>query len=373
VVVFADPQLSSLVAYVRVPQRRADDGRPGAGGLKAGRAGADLRLAVPPGTLIEDALSGEVVSDLLRPGEEAVVARGGSGGRGNVHFKNSVRRSPEVAEPGRAGEERELRLELKLIADAGLVGAPNAGKSSLLRALSNATPKVGDYPFTTLDPELGVVETGRGLRLTMADVPGLIPGAASGAGLGLRFLRHLERTRVLVLLLDGAAEDPFAQLESIRTEIAAYSPELAARPHLVAVNKLDLDQVRILRSSRPRPGVLWCSAHSGEGLEELVEAIVAALARAPIPDPVPVPRVLRLRPKRGSQEPVEVSRRGSGFALTGDRLKRLVEVTDFNSPASLQRFQVQLDRIGVSTLLEEAGAQPGDMVSACGMEFEYRP
>src|SRR2546429_557214 len=187
-----------------------------------------------------------------------------AGGGGNVHFKSSVNRAPQIAEPGLPGAELGVRLELRLIADAGLIGPPNAGKSSLLRAISAATPRVADYPFTTLDPQLGVAELPDGRRMVVADIPGLIEGAASGAGLGLRFLRHVERTRGLVYLVDGAAEDPWAMLEAVRREVAEYAPELADRPSLVAVNKVDLPEVRALRGAGARPGLRWCSALTGE-------------------------------------------------------------------------------------------------------------
>ncbi|HUZ89527.1 MAG TPA: GTPase ObgE [Candidatus Acidoferrales bacterium] len=373
VILTVSSQAVSLVAYRTPRLHRAADGEPGRGGLKSGRSGADLRLPVPPGTLVLDANTGDVIADLMLEGEEAVVSRGGGGGRGNVHFKSSVHRSPELAEPGRAGQERELRLDLKLIADAGLIGAPNAGKSSLLRAMSNATPKVGAYPFTTLDPELGVTELAGGNRMTVADIPGLVEGAAQGVGLGLRFLRHVERTRVLVCVLDGAAEDPLAQLKTIRRELLAYSPVLAGRPQLVVVNKLDLPEVAALRA-----GVggefLWCSALTGEGVPELVTVIESALIEAPVPARAPVAPVTHL-PRRRRQErpPVTVTRQGSLLVLAGEPLERLLERTDLNSAPSLERFQLRLDQMGVSELLEEAGAKPGDSVRVGEVEFEFRP
>ncbi|MDQ6773521.1 MAG: GTPase ObgE, partial [Candidatus Dormibacteraeota bacterium] len=265
IVIVATDEVASLSEYVRRRRWRAPDGRPGAGGLKAGRSGQDVRLPVPVGTVVEEPATGATLGDLDRPGAEVTVAAGGRGGRGNVHFKSSVRQAPGVAEPGRPGEQRQLALDLKLIADAGLVGPPNAGKSSLLRAVSAATPKVGDYPFTTLDPELGVATAGSGQRLVVADVPGLIEGAADGAGLGLRFLRHVERTRVLIYVVDGAVADPWADLQTVRREVEAYSPGLAHRPSLTAVNKIDLDAASRLRARSRRRGVHWVSARTGEG------------------------------------------------------------------------------------------------------------
>jgi GTP-binding protein len=374
VILFATPEAASLVAYTGGREWRAEGGRPGAGARKSGRSGADLRLAVPVGTIVYEEPGGAVVANLDEPGAEAVVAAGGAGGRGNVHVRSSVNRTPQLAEPGRPGQERQLRLELKLIADAGLVGPPNAGKSSLLRAISAATPRVADYPFTTLDPELGVTELPDGRRLVVADIPGLIEGAARGAGLGLRFLRHVERTRVLVYLVDGSAEDPWADIEAVRRELAEYSPELAERPSLVAVNKLDLAPVRELRESSRREDVQWCSALTGEGVPELLEAIGEAVAAAPAPArAAPAPPTRAIRPRRARPEPPVVQRRPWGFEVSGPGVERLLARTRLDSPASLERFQVALDRLGVSASLEEAGAEPGDTVRIGEIEFEYQP
>ena len=374
VVLFATTEATSLVAYVGRRQWRAEDGRPGAGGRKSGRAGADLRLPVPAGTVVIDEESGSVIADLGVPGAEAVVARGGVGGRGNVHFRSSVQQSPQLAEPGLPGQELTLRLDVKLIADVGLVGPPNAGKSSLLRAISAATPRVAAYPFTTLDPELGVAELADARRIVVAEIPGLIEGAALGAGLGHRFLRHVERTRVLLYLVDGSDADPWAALDTVRREVAEYSPELAGRPSLVAVNKLDLPVVRELREVTDRADVLWCSALTGEGVPELLEAVGAAVAAAPPPAaPEVVPATQLLRQRRGPAEPAAVERHPWGFLVSGTAVERLVARTRFDSEAATQRFQVALDRMGVSDALEEAGAEPGDTVRIGDMEFEYEP
>jgi GTP-binding protein len=374
VVVLATTDESSLAAYLRRKEWKAEDGRPGAGGLKSGRSGADLRLPVPVGTAVYDS-STALLGDLDAPGAELVVAAGGQGGRGNVHFKSPVNRAPRIAEPGLPGEEREIRLELRLIADAGLIGPPNAGKSSLLRAVSAATPKVADYPFTTLDPQLGVAEIGQdGRRFVVADIPGLIEGAAGGAGLGLRFLRHVERTRLLVYLVDGSRPDPWADLAAVRKEVAAYSSELGRHPSLVAVNKLDLPETRALRRRSRRRGVHWVSARTGEGVPELLAAIDRQLAATPRPAPrEPEPPVIRLRRRRVRPEPPLVQRRPWGFEVAGQSVERLVERTDLDSEQGLQRFQVALDRLGVSSALEDAGAEPGDTVRIGRVEFEYQP
>jgi GTP-binding protein len=374
VVVFANPEESSLAAYVRRRQWRAEDGRPGAGGLRSGRAGKDARLPVPVGTAVYDDASGEILGDLDEPGAELVAAVGGAGGRGNVHFKSSTNRAPHVAEPGLPGADVALRLELRLIADVGLIGPPNAGKSSLLRAISAATPRVADYPFTTLEPQLGVAELPDGRRLVAADIPGLIEGAARGAGLGLRFLRHVERTRVLLYLVDGSRPDPWADLAAIRAEVRAYSAELARRPSLVAVNKLDLPEVRALRRRSRRRGVHWVSALTGEGVGELLEALGREVAMAARPQRLePAAPVVKLRRRRAPAEPPRVERRPWGFEVAGPAIERLVQRTDFDSEGGLQRFQRALDRIGASTALEDAGAEPGDTVRIGRLEFEYQP
>jgi GTP-binding protein len=374
VILFATSELTSLSPYVRRRSFHAEDGRPGAGALKTGRAGADLRLPVPVGTLVYDDERGALLGDLDHEGGELRVAAGGAGGRGNAHFKSAVNRAPATAALGLPGDERRLRLELKLIADAGLVGPPNAGKSSLLRALTAATPKVGAYPFTTLAPELGVAELEHGARLVVADIPGLVEGAAHGRGLGLRFLRHVDRTRALVYLVDGSAPDPWGDLAAVRQEVAAYSEALARRPFLVAVNKLDLPETRALREVSGRDDVYWCSALTGEGVPELVVAMNAIVTATPAPGPLqPDAPIIHLGARRGRPAPPTVHRHPWGFAVSGPAVERLVARTDFDSRPSLQRFQVSLDRLGVSAALEAAGVQPGDTVRIGDREFEYQP
>ncbi len=369
VILEASNQVADLARYLRHKQWHAEPGADGAGGRKTGRTGKDVTLTVPVGTLALNS-DGALIVDLDQPGATAVVAKGGAGGRGNVHFKSSTRRAPDYAEQGLKGEERELVLDLKLIADVGLVGPPNAGKSSLLRALTAARPKVADYPFTTLDPELGVADLGE-RRIVLADIPGLIEGAAQGAGLGQRFLRHVERTRVLVYVLDGASPDPWRNLETVRGEVAQFSAELAGRPHLVAVNKVDLEATRRLRSRTRRKDVIFVSALTGEGLPAFMAATAVLLATAPQPR-VPAKRhVATLLEK--SRVGLAVERRPFGFAVRGERVERLVESTDLESEGGLARFQRELDRLGVNSALEAAGVKPGDTVRIADVEFEYQP
>ena len=369
VILEASNDVNDLSAFKQKRQWNAEAGTNGAGGRKTGRGGKDVTLKVPVGTLALDS-DGALIADLARPGAREVVARGGAGGRGNVHFKTSARQAPDYAEPGLKGDELEIVLDLKLIADVGLVGPPNAGKSSLLRALTAAKPKVADYPFTTLDPELGVAETKAG-RIVLADIPGLIEGAAQGAGLGQRFLRHVERTKALVYVLDGSLPDPWQDLATVRQEVAQFSAELAKRPHIVAVNKVDLEPARRLRSRTRREGVRFVSALNGDGLPQLVEAIAELVATAPEP-PVPAPAKVTRLPVRRSGELV-VERKPFGFLVHGERVERLVEQTNLDSEGGLARFQSELDRLGVNAALEGAGVEPGDTVNIAGVEFEYQP
>lgn len=370
VVLRASNELTDLSRYKRRRHWYAEPGAAGAGRRRTGKNAADLTLEVPVGTIALDD-RGALIADLDRPGATVVVARGGEGGRGNVHFKSSTRQAPDFAEPGRKGEEREIALDLKLIADVGLVGPPNAGKSSLLRAMTAARPKVADYPFTTLDPELGVADL-EGTRVVLADIPGLIEGAARGAGLGQRFLRHVERTKALVYVLDGATPDPWRDLATVREEVAQFSAELESRPSVVAVNKVDLETARRLKSHTRRRGVHFVSALTGEGLPELKEAIARLVASAPEPRvPALAPAVTKL-PVRSGGEPV-IERGPSGFVVSGERVEQLLERTNLESEGGLARFQSALDRIGVNRALEAAGVQPGDTVTIAGVEFEYQP
>ena len=366
----ATTSASDLSLYKRKLRWQAEPGANGAGGRKTGRSGKDLVLDVPVGTIALDP-DGAVIADLEHPGASAVIARGGSGGRGNVHFKSSTRHAPDYAEPGIKGEELAVTLDLKLIAEVGLVGPPNAGKSSLLSSLTAAHPKIAAYPFTTLDPQLGVAES-RGGRIVMADIPGLIEGASLGAGLGLRFLRHVERTKILVYVIDGTEPNPWKDLATVQGEVERFSADLAHRPFIVAINKVDLEPGRRLRSRSRRKGVHFISALTGEGLPALMDAIVTTLAGAPEPRPQGPARTIKL-PAAGSRSELVVERLSWGFVVRGERVERLLERTDLESSGGLARFQTELDRLGVNAALEAAGVQPGDTVRITEIEFEYQP
>jgi len=288
VVFVADPSLKALNSFRFRRRFVADRGRHGEGSGRSGRSGSDLVMKVPPGTVVIDEQDETVLADLVHEGDRVEVARGGRGGRGNASFATSTHQAPRESEPGQPGEERTIRLELKLIADVGIVGYPNAGKSTLISRVSAARPKIGDYPFTTLEPNLGVVDPGQYRTLVVADIPGLIEGAHSGQGLGMKFLRHVERTRVLIHLIDAAetsGRDPLDDLQVINAELAAFSADLAAKPQIVAVNKIDVLQnstrlsalqARCAASDTP---LYRISAVSGEGVRDLLEAAWALVER----------------------------------------------------------------------------------------------
>jgi GTP-binding protein len=285
VVLEVDPQLSTLLDYRYVREHKARSGQHGMGSDCNGADGAPLLLRVPPGTVVKDLGTGEVLADLSAAGQKVVVAKGGRGGLGNMNFASSTNQAPRHAEPGTPGEERDLQLELKLLADVGIIGWPNAGKSTLISRLSRARPKIADYPFTTLTPNLGVASWRGERSFVLADIPGLIEGAHQGAGLGHQFLRHVERCRVLVHLVDGAApgegRSPKGDLDAINRELALYSKTLAGKPQIVAVSKVDVPEARaaaavlgkaLSRRKHP-PRVLAISAVTGEGLDALLDAV----------------------------------------------------------------------------------------------------
>lgn len=271
-----NPHMRTLLDFREQPKHLAPSGRPGSGNNRTGRDGEELIVKVPSGTVVKDGESGEIVADLVRPGERFLAAKGGRGGRGNARFATPTHQAPRRADPGEAGEERWLELELKLIADVGLVGLPNAGKSTLLSRITRARPKIADYPFTTLEPNLGIVQLDIDRTFVVADLPGLIEGAHAGRGLGHQFLRHVERTRVLAFLLDASAEEAAGTLALLEREVAGYSLTLAEKPRLVVLTKSDLlppEQRPTAAARAGLPQAYLLSAHSGEGLRELLEAL----------------------------------------------------------------------------------------------------
>jgi GTPase len=375
-----DPGQTTLRDFRFSHHFKAPAGGRGERARRHGKAGEDLDLPVPPGTAVVDDATGELVADLVATGQRTLVARGGRGGLGNTHFKTSTHQAPKHAQKGEPGEERWLRLELRLIADVGLVGLPNAGKSTLLAALTAAQPKIADYPFTTLEPNLGVMELPDDERRpTIADVPGLIEGASSGAGLGHAFLRHVERTRVLVHVVDGASRDPEADYAVIRDELHAHDPALLEKPILVAFNKLDLPAAAeawpAFRAARDADGlrVVAVSATTGTGIDELRNVLAELLPDAAELSSPPESEgvvVHRIEPR---SDAFIVERDNGAFRVRGKRIERLAAQTNFDNEESAERFQRDLARLGVEDQLRRAGVAAGDTVRIGRTELEWEP
>jgi GTP-binding protein len=342
-----------------------------------GASADDLEIEVPPGTVVMDADTGEVLADLVNPGDRVVVAKGGRGGRGNARFASSTNQAPHYAEKGEPGEERWIKLELKLIADVGIVGVPNAGKSTLLSVISNARPKIADYAFTTLEPNLGVVMYDD-RDLTFADIPGLIEGAHMGVGLGHAFLRHVQRTRVLVHLLNGASENPIADYNQINVELALYDDKMREKPQLVVFNKMDLPEAQerwqeveaALKERGVTPMAISAAAH--QGTEELIQRVFALVAELPVetaPEPVVGTHVYEL-PE--DQMAFTVTKEGAGeFRVSGKRIERAAAMTYWDFDEAVQRFQHILETLGISAALKDAGVQVGDTVYIGEHELEW--
>lgn len=369
------PTLNTLIAFTRQTHFKAADGNPGGSSNKTGRSGADLSVEVPPGTIVRDAQTGAVLADLVERDQRVLVASGGRGGRGNSRFASSTNQAPRIAEKGVPGETRQLKLELKLLADIGLVGIPNAGKSTLLSVISNAKPKIASYPFTTLQPNLGVVVMDD-RDVVFADIPGLIEGAHSGAGLGHDFLRHIQRTRVLVHLLDGSADDPIADYHQINTELALFDDRLAEKPQIVAVNKLDLPQAQeywpIIQEELGKLGIdaMAISAATHQNVQTLIASAIRALDDLP----EDVPEVAATPVYQLEEDPLafSISREASGaFRVSGQRIERAVAMTYWDYDQAVTRFQRILESMGITAALEDAGVQNGDSVFIGDMELEW--
>jgi GTP-binding protein len=376
VVLVATRHMNTLYAFSRTRKFIAENGKRGGANNRSGASAPALRIEVPLGTVVKDAQTGAILADLVEHGQTVVVAKGGRGGRGNQHFATSTNRAPRMAEKGEPGEARELRLELRLIADIGIVGVPNAGKSTLLSVISNAKPKIAPYPFTTLTPNLGVVVVGD-KDIVFADIPGLIEGAHMGVGLGHAFLRHVQRTRLLVHLLNGESENPLADFNQINAELALFDPELAQKPQIVALNKLDLPEAqarwkqveRVLKARGYT--VMAISAATGAGVRELVNRAAAELAQMPE------------QPRRFDQTPTYTleSEAHTAFTLTrgengeyivrGEAIERAAAMTYWEFDESVARFQRILETLGITKALEEAGVQVGDTVFIGDYELEW--
>jgi GTP-binding protein len=375
IVFVADSQIHSLLDlrfHSHIVGKRGQHGR---GSSMHGKRGAETIVKVPCGTVVKTLdVDEDVVVDLVEDGQRIVAAKGGKGGRGNARFVTPANRAPQFAEKGEPGEEVEYFLELKLIAEVGIVGLPNAGKSTLTAAISNATPKIGAYPFTTITPNLAVAPLPGYRTLTIADIPGIIEGASEGRGLGLQFLRHIERTRVLLFLIDLGDEDPAATRDMLLRELEAYSPVLAARPRILALNKADIpenaERFESIKDDFERPHLI--SGATGEGIPELLEDLWQLVEHVrKLEENAPAPE----EPEKVYQyePPFTIEKDYDGYYIEGRRILRAVRMTDFENPEAVKHLQDTLRHMGLFAALKRLGAKPGASVFIGDLEMEYTP
>jgi GTP-binding protein len=376
-VVFAvDPHLNTLLYLRKHPHWKAERGAHGQGKNKHGKNGADAIARVPRGTCVRDAETGQIIADLVRADDRVIVAHGGRGGRGNSAFVSSANQAPRFAEKGEPGEARTLMLELKLLADIGIIGLPNAGKSTLLASVTAARPKIADYPFTTIVPNLGAALVDD-RDVVLADIPGLIEGAHAGAGLGDKFLRHIERTRVLIHLLDGAADDPLAAFKTINRELAEYSQLLADKPQVVALNKMDLPDAQTKFSkiqktlAHKKIKVFPISAATGQGVQDLLRAAVKRLDETS-PEPESITEEMPVIRPGEDENAFAISREGHAFRLRGKKVERVVAMTNFEQNEAIHRLHRIFQAMGITIALQRAGVHEGDKVRIGEVELEWR-
>lgn len=381
VILHVDKGLNTLLPFRHKKHFRGKRGKNGSGKDQNGAYGQDEIVRVPPGTVVKDADTGEFIADMITPDQDVIVATGGRGGRGNTAFTSSTNRAPHFSEKGEEGRERRLRLELKLLADIGIVGKPNAGKSTFLASITAARPKIADYPFTTLIPNLGVADFDE-RTVVLADIPGLIEGAHEGAGLGDRFLKHIERTRVLIHLLDGSVDDPFADFEAINSELEQSNPALAEKPQIVGFNKMDLPDAQAhfkkVSAKLTKRGikVIPISAATGEGVLELLRGAAEILDALPAPElTVPQETMPVFRP--GPDEDAFTIEREPDvddtpvFRVRGIKVERVAQMTNWNQDEGVERTHRVLQALGVNDALRGAGIQEGDYVRIGNVEVEW--
>ncbi|MDI3534211.1 MAG: GTPase [Thermosediminibacterales bacterium] len=381
VVLKVDTGLHTLIDFQYKKHYKAKRGQHGSGSNKHGKSAEDMIIRVPPGTVVKDAETGDVIADLVKPGQTAVVAKGGRGGRGNARFVSSTRQVPEFAEKGEPGEEKWIYLEMKLIADVGLIGFPNVGKSTILSKVSAARPKIAEYPFTTLHPNLGVVKLGDERSFVLADIPGLIEGAHKGVGLGHEFLRHVERTKLLIHVIDAAAlegRDPVKGFEEINEELKLYSNVLAKKPQVVAANKMDLPNAKnnlenIINSLETRGfKVFPVSGATGEGLKDLMNWVFTRLTI--IEEEHPYLESIHEKVYTSElEEEFFISKKDDIYIVTGKGIERLVAMTDFDNEQAVKRFQRIIRKKGIEEELKKKGIKEGDVVRIRDIEFNYYP
>ncbi|HMN11731.1 MAG TPA: GTPase ObgE [Bellilinea sp.] len=366
VVLQVQPTLNTLNSFRYKTKYIAEDGKKGHINNMTGRSAKDLIVLVPPGTIVYDEEDGSLIGDLTEPYQTLIVGKGGKGGLGNIHFASASHQAPRTATKGEPADERTLRLELKLIADVGLVGLPNAGKSSILAAVTNAKPKIANYPFTTLEPNLGVAELDMDHTLILADIPGLIEGAHQGVGLGDAFLRHIQRTRVLIHVIDGTSEDPIADYTQINNELALFDPQLMSKPMIVVLNKTDVpevkDQEKKIRKAFKKIGVeiTTVSAMTRDGLKDVLWKAYELLQSTPIPEAVKEIPVYR---KEDDPADFLISRKDDGsYVVSGKGIERAAKMTFWEFDGSVRRFQKLMERLGVEDELRKMGIENGDIV-----------
>jgi GTPase len=375
VIIKVSPTLNTLYEFHHKQRFIAPDGERGARSNRTGHSAENLVINVPPGTIVYNDDSGEVIADLVEQNQEIMICKGGRGGRGNARFANSRDQAPHIAERGEPGQELTIKLELKLIADIGIIGVPNAGKSTLLAAVTNAKPKIADYPFTTIEPNLGVARLADETTLVLADIPGLIEGAHEGTGLGFEFLKHVQRTRVLIHLLDGFADDPVLDYAQINTELSLFDPALAQKPQIVALNKMDLPDVQERlkdierRLKKKGVSVLPISAVSGLNLTSLLYKTAELLRSAPTVTQEPI---LPIYHPRSDPRQYEIKRMSTGWKINGESIERAAAMTYWDNDESIRRFQRILETLGIDEALRKAGVKEGDLVAIGEYELEWK-
>ncbi len=381
----ADPQKKTLIDYYRNPHQKAENGKGGSGSKKNGKNGTDLYLKVPVGTIIEDVGNGIILADLDQSEKMILVAKGGLGGKGNFHFKNSVQRAPKFAQKGEIGEKKTIRLNLKLIADAALIGFPNVGKSTILTKISAAKPKIADYPFTTLKPYLGIVGIDGCKQIIVADIPGLIEGASKGVGLGIQFLKHIERTKMLIHVIDGTSisiQDIYKKYNIIRNELKEFSVSLYEKPELIVLNKCDIPDVRDKKDSikkvfsKKDKKLHFISAITGEGLDELIELIFNTIELIDKNKKKELEQNTNLLSNitHYQYRPLFSIKQDKGlFIIEGDKIEKLAHQFDLDNPQALKYFHEKLKSLRVEKALIKKGAKEGDIVKIGEKEFYFLP
>jgi len=375
VIIKVTSTLNTLYEFQHKHRFIADDGEQGGRSDRTGRSAEDLIIAVPPGTIVFNQATGMIIADLTEDDQEVMVCKGGRGGKGNARFANSREQTPRFAERGEPGQEITIRLELKLIADVGVIGVPNAGKSTLLAAVTKAKPKIADYPFTTLDPNLGVAWVDDETTLILADIPGLIEGAHAGVGLGFEFLRHIQRTRVLIHVLDGLSQNPFVDFAQINSELALFDPELAEKPQVVVVNKIDIPEVKN-RWAEIEKGLkimgispIAISAVKKENLQQVLYKAVDLLRSLPTYTKEPA---LPLYQPKSDPKQYQINKTENGWKISGASIERAAAMTYWESDESIRRFQRILETIGIDRELRSLGVKEGDTVTIGQYELEWR-